>query len=139
MNGKWWLNEEPLITSPECASGIQVEKLISMTTDTIYLVNRKVNFTLFDLAPIWCTKYLWHISNLIKMLMESIESKKHLSTCQTCHAYMRFIHMNPWIFFLPTISTNAYGFASNILYLIKYLKSLSSNYSPLTAKSFTIF
>ena len=58
MNGKRWLNEEPLITSPEWASGIQVKKLISMTIDTIYLVKIKVNFTLFDLAPIWCTKYL---------------------------------------------------------------------------------
>lgn len=38
MNGKRWLNEEPLITSPEWASGIQVKKLISMTTDTIYIL-----------------------------------------------------------------------------------------------------
>ena len=27
MNGKRWLNEEPLITSPEWASGIQVKKI----------------------------------------------------------------------------------------------------------------
>ena len=58
MNGKRWLNEEPLITSPDLALGIQLKEIICMTTDTIYLVNIEVNFTLFDLVPIWCTKYL---------------------------------------------------------------------------------